>query len=90
MTTVSRRARLVDLGSLASILAGAALCYAASVRFQDISKLSYRHPGPRTESALAAADRARYIAYAGIGLIIVGCVIGAGGAIRLARRKTPG
>lgn len=87
MTSVSRRARLVDLGSLVCILAGAALCYAASLRLQEISKLSYRHPGPRTESALTAADHARYLAYGGIGLIIAGCAIGVGGAIRLARRK---
>jgi|GEM_PF-4250811 len=87
MTSVSRRARLVDLGSLACILAGAALCYAASLRLQEIGKLSYRHPGPRSESALAAADHARYLAYGGIGLIITGCAIGVGGAIRLARRK---
>ena len=86
MTTVSRRARLVDLGSLVCILAGAVLCYAASLRLREIGKLSYRHPGPRTESALTAADHARYIAYGGIGLIIAGCAIGVGGAIRLARR----
>ena len=86
MTTVSRRARLVDLGSLACILAGAALCYVASLRLQEIGRLSYRHPGPRTESALAAADHARYLAYGGIGLIIAGCGIGVGGAIRLAHR----
>ena len=88
MTTVSRRARLVDLGSLACILAGAALCYAASLRLQEIGKLSYRHPGPRTGSALTAADHARYLAYGGIGLIIAGCAVGVGGAIRFARRTT--
>jgi hypothetical protein len=86
MTSVSRRARLVDLGSLACILAGAALWYVASLRLQEISKLSYRHPGPRNASALTAADHARYLAYGGIGLIIAGCAIGVGGAIRLARR----
>ena len=86
MTTVSRRARLVDLGSLACILAGVALCYAASLRLQEIGRLTYRHPGPRSESALTAADHARYLAYGGIGLIITGCVIGVGGAVRLARR----
>ena len=90
MPTVSRKARLVDLGSLLCILAGAALCYAASLRLQEISKLSYRHPGPRTESALKAADHARYLAYGGVGLIIAGCAIGVGGAIRLARRTTAG
>jgi hypothetical protein len=87
MPTVSRNARLLDLASLVCILAGAALCYAASLRLQEIGKLSYRHPGPRSESALAAADRARYMAYGGVGLIVAGCLVGVGGAIGVARRK---
>jgi len=45
-------------GTATGSLAGAALCYAASLRLQEIGKLSYRHPGPRTESALRAADHA--------------------------------
>lgn len=88
MTTVSRAARRLDLASLACILAGAGLCYAASVRLQEISRLSWRHPGPRTESAPAAADRARYLAYGGVALIAAGCVVGVGGAISVARRKS--
>lgn len=87
MSTVSRNARLVDLASLACILAGAVLCYATSLRLQEIGKLSYKHPGPRSESALAAADRARYLAYGGVVLIAAGCAVGVGGAISVARRK---
>ncbi|MEP6992091.1 MAG: hypothetical protein ABJA80_14255 [bacterium] len=87
MPSVSRKARLLDVVSLLCILSGAGLCYVASVRFQEIGRLSYRHPGPRSESALAAADHARYLAYAGVGLIAAGCVVGVGGAIAVARRK---
>ena len=87
MTTVTRKARLLDLACLLCILLGGAMGYVASNRLQEISKLSYRHPGPRTESALAAADHARYLAYGGVGLVILGCVIGAGGAIQGARRS---
>ena len=87
MSTVTRNARLVDLASLVCILAGAALCYAASLRFREIGALSYQHPGPRNESALAAADRARYLAYGGVVLIVAGCAVGVGGAISVARRK---
>ncbi|MDQ2667328.1 MAG: hypothetical protein M3Z05_15120 [Gemmatimonadota bacterium] len=88
MPTVTRRARLLDLACLLCILAGGGLGYLASLKLQEISKLSYRHPGPRTESALTAADHARYLAYGGVALVLAGCVIGAGGAIHGARRKT--
>ncbi len=87
MSTVTRRARLLDLACLLLILAGGVLGYLASVRLQEISKLSYRNPGPRRESALAAADRARYLAYGGVGFVVLGCVIGVGGAVQGARRK---
>ena len=87
MSTVTRRARLLDLACLLLILSGGALGYLASVRLQEIGRLSYRHPGPRSESALAAADRARYLAYGGVGLVVLGCGIGVGGAVQGARRK---
>ena len=87
MATVTRRARLLDLACLLCILVGGGLGYVASVQLQDIGKLSYRHPGPRSESALKAADHARYLAYGGVALVLIGCVIGAGGAIQGARRK---
>ena len=87
MTSVSRSDRYVDLGALLSIVLGVALCLVANGRLQELSKLSYKHPGPRSESALAAADRARYMAYGGVGLVVAGCVIGVVGAVRISRRK---
>ena len=87
MPTVTRQARLLDLACLLCILIGGAMGYVASTRLQEISKLSYRHPGPRSESALTAADHARYLAYGGVALVVLGCVIGTGGAILGARRK---
>ena len=89
MPPVSRRARLGDIAALACILAGAALCLVANTRLTEIGKLSYQHPGTRTESALAAADRARYLAYGGVALIVLGCAGAASGALALARRKPP-
>lgn len=89
MPTVTRQARLLDLACLLCILIGGAMGYAASTRLREISRLSYQHPGPRSESALTAADHARYLAYGGVTLVILGCVIGAGGAIQGARRKQP-
>lgn len=87
MPTVSRRDRYLDLGALACIIAGAALCLVANGRLEELSKLSYKHPGPPNQSALAAADRARYLAYGGVALIVAGCVVGVTGVVRLSRRK---
>jgi hypothetical protein len=87
MATVSRRDRYMDLAALACILAGAALCLIANGRLREIAKLSYQHPGPPTERALDAADRARYLAYGGVALVVAGCIVGVTGAIRLSRRK---
>lgn len=88
MPTVSRGDRIVDAAALALILLGIVLYLVASSRLHAIGKLSYKQPGPATESALAAADRARYIANGGAGLIAAGCLVGAAGAIRVARRRT--
>ena len=88
MPNVSRRARLLDLAAIASILGGVLLFLTAGKRLSEISTLSYGHPGPRSESALAAADRARYLAYGGAALVVVGGVIGVAGAIRLSRAKS--
>ena len=87
MPIVSRRDRLVDLGALACIVLGAALCLVANGRLEALSKLSYQRPGPPNQSALDAADRARYLAYGGVALVVAGCVVGVTGAIRLSRRK---
>jgi hypothetical protein len=90
MPPVSRRARLLDLAALGTILFGAALCLVSNSQMTEISKLSFKHPGPPSQSALAAADRARYLAYAGVAIIVAGCVVGVAGAIRLSMRKPPG
>lgn len=87
MPTVSRNARLLDLGSLVCIVAGALLFYTASLRLHEIGKLSFRHPGPRGQSALDASDRAQYLAFGGVALILAGCSVGIGGVISAARRK---
>ena len=88
MPTVTRQARLLDLACLLFILIGGGMGYAASSRLEEIGKLSYKHPGPRSQSALTAADHARYLAYGGVAFVVIGCVIGAGGAIQGARRKS--
>ena len=87
MPTLSRQDRLVDLGTLALILVGLALCLVANDRLNDIAQLSSRHPGARAGSALAAADRARFLAYAGAGLVATGFIFGAAAAFRVARRR---
>ena len=88
MPPVSRNARLMDLAALALILLGAALCLIANARMQEIGRLSYKHPGPPSESALAAADRARYFAYAGVSVIGAGCIVAVAGALGHSRRKS--
>jgi hypothetical protein len=85
MTTVSRRDRLTDLAALVLLLAGIALYLDAGVRMRAISAYSYQHPGPRGESQLAAADRARTESYGGLGLAAFGVIVGMGSALRHAR-----
>ena len=87
MPQVSRSARLIDLAALGCILAGAAVFLLGSSRLSDISRLSYRHPGPSTESALTAADHARYLSYGGVALIVAGCVVGITGTLHHSRRQ---
>ncbi len=86
MTTVSRNDRLWDLATLALVVLGAVLIWISITQLRSISTLSYKHPGPRSESALRAADHARYLAYAGAATIVAGCVVGAIGAVRITRR----
>jgi hypothetical protein len=85
MATVSRRDRLTDLAALVLIIAGIALYLDAGARLRTISTYSYQHPGPRGESALVAADRARMESYAGLGFVALGCVAGVASALRHAR-----
>jgi hypothetical protein len=86
MATVSRRDRLTDLAALVLILAGIALYLDAGVRMRAISAYSYQHPGPRGQSALVAADWARWESYGGLGLAVLGCAVGVASAARHARR----
>ena len=86
MPTVSRRDRLVDLGALTLILAGAALYLVAASRLHAISLYSRTNPGP--PGALVAADQARYLSYAGVACIAVGTLVGIVAAALHARRRT--
>jgi hypothetical protein len=87
MPTVSRRDRLTDLAALLLILAGIALYLDAGARLRTISAFTYKHPGPRGQSALAAADWARRESYGGLGFAVIGCVVGVASAARHAQRK---
>lgn len=85
MSTVSRRARIMDLVALGCIVVGVALYMMAAMRLQEIGKLSFQNPGPRELSALAAADRARYLSYGGIAAIVAGCLLGVAGLVAQSR-----
>ena len=85
MSSVSRRDRQIDFGALLLIAIGAALYIVAAVKLHTISLYSRTNPGP--PGALVAADQARYVSYAGVGLISVGCVIGVVAAGLHARRR---
>ena len=87
MANVSKQDRLVDVAALAGILVGVALYLLANYRLHELAKLSFQHPGPRWQSALQAADHARYLAYGGVALIVAGCAIAVTGAVRVARRR---
>jgi hypothetical protein len=85
MTTVSRRDRLVDLAALLLIVGGAALYLAAAAKLHTISLYSRTNPGP--PGALVAADRARYVSYAGLAVIAIGACVGVVAAGLHARRR---
>jgi len=88
MTTVSRRDRLVDLTALLLIVAGAALYFVAAAKLRTISLYSRTNPGP--PGALVAADRARYLSYAGLAVIAIGASVGVAAAGLHARRRAIG
>ena len=88
MTSVSRRDRLVDLSALLLIVAGAVLYVVAAVKLHDISLYSRTNPGP--PGALDAADRARYLSYAGLALVATGACVGVVAAGLHARRRAIG
>jgi hypothetical protein len=89
MPIVSRRDRLTDLAALVVIIAGIALYLDGTRRLHAISLFSFQHPGPRGQSALVAADHARYESNVGIAGVIVGCAVGVLSALRHARRPAP-
>lgn len=83
---ISRTDRLFDLAALAAIVTGAAMYLDAGSRLRAIAVYTYRHPGPRGVSQLVAADHARYESYAGIAIVLAGCLIGVASALRVKRR----
>ncbi len=85
MPTVSRHGRLIDLSALLCIVVGAGLYLVAAMQLREIGKLSYQNPGPAQQSALTVADRARYLSYAGVALVVIGFIVGTAGAIGHAR-----
>ena len=85
MTPVSRRDRQVDLGALLLIVAGAALYVFAAIELHTISLYSKANPGP--PGALDAADQARYLSYAGVTMVAVGCCVGIAAAVLHQRRR---
>lgn len=87
MATVSRADRLTDYAALLLLVVGVALYLDAASRLRTIGTFSYQHPGPRGQSALAAADRARYESYVGIGVVVAGCLVGIASAVRHGRRR---
>jgi hypothetical protein len=87
MPDVLRRDRLVDLVALLLILVGAALYVDSQLRFRDVMRYSFAHPGPRGVSQLTAADHARYEANTAFGFVIAGAAIGVAAAVRHSRRR---
>jgi hypothetical protein len=85
MTSVSRLHRQVDLAALGFILLGGALYLGARLRMEQISRFTWRNPGPA--GAVASVDQARYATYLAVVLIGVGCMVGLVGAVMHFRRK---
>jgi len=88
MAKPTRRDRVLDLAALACILLGLALCLDGTARLIGISHLSYRFPGPPGVRQVELADNARYEAYAGVALALIGCFGGTVHAVRVNRRVT--
>lgn len=86
MTSVSRLHRQVDLAAVGFLLLGGALYLGARLRMEQISRYTWRNPGP--VGAVASVDQARYATYLAVALIAVGCVIGVVGAVMHFRRRS--
>ena len=87
MSSVSQRDRMIDFGALLLIVGGVVLYLVAAAKLNIISQYSRTNPGP--PGALVAADRARYLSYAGLGLVAVGACVGVVAAgLHVRRRST--
>jgi hypothetical protein len=85
MSSVSQRDRMIDFGALLLIVGGVVLYLVAAAKLNTISLYSRTNPGP--PGALVAADRARYLSYAGLGLVAVGACVGVVAAGLHVRRR---
>ena len=85
MSSVSRRDRMIDFGALLLIVGGVVLYVVAAAKLQSISQYSRTNPGP--PGALVAADRARYLSYAGLAFVALGASVGAVAAGLHVRRR---
>ena len=65
---------MIDFGALLLIVGGVVLYLVAATKLHSISQYSRSNPGP--PGALVAADRARYLSYAGLALVAVGACVG--------------
>jgi len=65
---------MIDFGALLLIVGGVVLYLVAATKLNAISQYSRSNPGP--PGALVAADRARYLSYAGLALVAVGACVG--------------
>ena len=88
MAKPTRHDRALDVAALACILLGVALCLDGTARLTGISHLSYRFPGPAGVHQVEVADHARYEAYVGVALALIGCLGGTVHAVRVNRRAT--
>ena len=78
---------MIDFGALLLIVGGVVLYLVAAAKLNIISQYSRTNPGP--PGALVAADRARYLSYAGLGLVAVGACVGVVAAgLHVRRRST--
>ena len=78
---------MIDFGALLLIVGGVVAYLVAAAKLNTISQYSRTNPGP--PGALDAADRARYLSYAGLVLVTVGACIGVVAAgLHVRRRRT--
>jgi len=76
---------MIDFGALLLIVGGVVLYLVAAAKLNIISQYSRTNPGP--PGALVAADRARYLSYAGLGLVALGACVGVVAAGLHVRRR---